>query len=119
LQVRLIADLSRTAEAAAVARDRVAHNILERAGDDLASGVASVVRGLDGAVGCEGCNECERFQVTWEGAVLRNSAIVRERFCSTLLQRVPEITIVPPRFDPIYGACLIGSRAVGWEMQKP
>ncbi len=119
LQVRLIADLSRMAEAAAAAHDGVAHNILERAGDELASGVASVVRALDGTIGCEGSDECERCQVTWEGAVLRNSAIVRERFCSTLLQRVPEITIVPPRFDPIYGAYLIGSRAVGWEMEKP
>jgi N-acetylglucosamine kinase-like BadF-type ATPase len=117
-QVHLIADLSRTAEAAAAARDGVAHNILERAGDELANGVASVAGALDGATGCEG-SEYERCQVTWEGAVLRNSAIVRERFCSTLLQRVPEITIVPPRFDPIYGAYLIGSRAVGWEMQKP
>ncbi len=117
-QVHLIADLSRTAEAAAAARDGVAHNILECAGDELASGVVSVAGALDGAIGREE-SEYERCQVTWEGAVLRNSAIVRERFCSTLLQRVPEITIVPPRFDPIYGAYLIGSRAVGWEMQKP
>jgi N-acetylglucosamine kinase-like BadF-type ATPase len=111
LQVRLIADLSRVAETAGNAGDHVANGILEQAGDELAAGVEAVVRRMHGAV-----EDCE---VTWEGSVLRNSAAVRERFRRSLGRRLPGISILPPRFDPVFGAYLLGRRALGWEIGTP
>jgi glucosamine kinase len=110
LQVRLIADLSRVAETAASAGDRVASGILESAGDELAAGVEAVVRRMHRSI-----REC---QVTWEGSVLRNSAMVQEQFRRSLDRRLPGISILPPRFDPVYGAYLIGRRALGWEREE-
>jgi glucosamine kinase len=110
LQVRLIADLSRVAETAASVNDRVATGILERAGDELAAGVEAVVQRMHCPL--------EECQVTWEGSVLRNSAVVQERFRRSLNRRLPGIPILPPRFDPVYGAYLMGKRALGWEMKK-
>jgi N-acetylglucosamine kinase-like BadF-type ATPase len=106
LPVRFIADLGRVAETAADVGDKVAKEILESAGDELASGVEAVVRRMSCSV--------DETQVTWEGSVLRNSTAVQKRFCSTLKTRLPGIFISPPRFDPVYGAYLIGKRTLGW-----
>ena len=110
LQVRLIANLSRAAEDAAEKGDAVADSILKRAGDELASGVEAVVRRMDGST--------EQHQVTWEGSVLRNSSVVQERFRQRLSQRLAGITILPPLFDPVYGAYLIGRKTLGWGEQE-
>lgn len=110
LQVRLIADLSRVAEDAAGEGDAVADSILKRAGDELASGVEAVVRRMD--------RSTEQRQVTWEGSVLRNSSVVQERFRRRLSERLPGIPILPPRFDPVYGAYLIGRKTLGWGAQE-
>lgn len=110
MRVRLIADLSRTTEAVAATGDPTALRILENAGDELAGGVEAVVRTL-GYSGSE-------YQVAWEGAVLRNSEIVRSRFCSSLAQHLPGVVIISPRFDPVYGAYLIASKTLGWETSK-
>lgn len=106
-QVRLIADLARTADAAAEAGDQVALEILQRAGDELARGAGAVIRTLkfDPSDCC----------VSWEGSVIRNSLKVRERFCSILGAAFPGVSIVPPRFDPVYGAYLVGCKSLGWE----
>lgn len=106
-QARLIADIARTADAAAEAKDQVALEILEQAGDELARGVGAIIRALN--------FETADCRVSWEGAVMRNSTVVRERFCSSLASAYSEVSIVPPRFDPLYGAYLIGCRSLGWE----
>jgi N-acetylglucosamine kinase-like BadF-type ATPase len=109
-QVRLIADLSRVAETATSAGDFMAIGILQQAGDELAAGAEAVVRRMHCPNG-----EC---QVTWEGSVLRNSPVVQERFRRSLDRRLSGISISPPRFDPVYGAYLIGKRTLGWEMEE-
>jgi N-acetylglucosamine kinase-like BadF-type ATPase len=106
-QVRMIADLARTADAAAEAGDQVALEILQRAGDELACGTGAVIRVLNFDP-----SDC---RVSWEGSVIRNSVKVRERFCSTLGAAFPGVSIVPPRFDPVHGAYLIGCKSLGWE----
>jgi N-acetylglucosamine kinase len=106
-QARLIADLARTADAAAEAGDQVAQEILEQAGDELARGAGAVIRALN--------FDTADCRVSWEGAVMRNSTVVRERFCSSLASAYSEVSIVPPRFDPLYGAYLIGCKSLGWE----
>ncbi len=110
MQVCMIAKLSWATEVAAAVGDSVALGILERAGDELARGVEAVVRTL--GYTCPGC------QVSWDGAVLRNSAIVRNRFSSSLIGRLPGVSITPPLFDPVYGAYLIGCKTLGWEIAK-
>lgn len=106
-QARLIADLACTVDAAAEDRDHVAQEILQQAGDELASGAGAVIRALNFDP-----SDC---RVSWEGSVIRNSVKVRERFCSTLGAAFPEVSIVPPRFDPVHGAYLIGCKSLGWE----
>lgn len=110
-QVRLIADLSRVTEMASNTNsDFVAHDILKRTGEELACGVEAVVRRMASPV--------EECQVSWEGSVLRNSAVVREQFRSSLGRRMLGISILPPRFDPVYGAYLIGRRVLDAEANK-
>jgi N-acetylglucosamine kinase-like BadF-type ATPase len=106
-QVRLIADLARMADAAAEAGDQVALELLQRAGDELARGAGAVIRALN--------FDSADCRVSWEGSVIRNSTKVRERFCSTLGAAFPRVSIVPPRFDPVHGAYLIGCKSLGWE----
>jgi N-acetylglucosamine kinase len=106
-QVRLIADLGRTAEVAAEAGDEVAQEILDGAGNELSRGAGAVIRALN--------FDTANCRVSWEGSVLRNSAKIRERFCSTLLAAFPGLSIVPPRFDPVFGAYLVGCKSLGWE----
>ena len=74
MRVRLIADLSRTTEAAAAAGDTVALGILRKAGDELAEGVQAVAKALP----------LQTAEVTWEGSVLRNSDLVRAQFVASL-----------------------------------
>lgn len=108
-QASLIASLAHAADAAAQAGDQAARQILEQAGEELARGVGAVLRVL----ACDVSSSC----VSWEGTVIRNSAIVRERFCSALTRGFPQVSLVPPRFDPLYGAYLIGCKSLGWEPQ--
>jgi len=108
MRVRLIADLSRTTEAAAAAGDTVALEILRKAGDELSRGVQAVAKALS--------MQPRGTEVTWEGSVLRNSELVRAQFITSLERVEPALTMVPPRFDPVYGAYLIGCKHIGWEV---
>jgi len=106
-QASLIASLARTADSAAQAGDAVAWKILEQAGDELARGTSAILRVLNFAPSSS--------RISWEGAVIRNSTVVRDRFCATLATSFPAALITPPRFDPLYGAYLIGCKSLGWE----
>jgi N-acetylglucosamine kinase-like BadF-type ATPase len=109
MQVNLIALLSLTTERVA-ATDEVARQILRIAGEELAHGVLAVARRMgDGSLG---------WKVSWEGGVLRNSTAVREQFCSAVKKELPGAAVVAPRFDPLYGAFLMGCKSLGWEIEK-
>lgn len=106
MEPREIAALSSVAYEAAVAGDEVARAIFLQAGEELAEGVEAAIRQL-GFTGAE-------TLVSYQGTVLEACALVRERFGEALKDRFPNIPIVPPRFEPVIGAYLLGCEATGW-----
>jgi N-acetylglucosamine kinase-like BadF-type ATPase len=105
MDARGFASLSPVVDAAAGAGDAVAQEILDRAGEELAAGAEALVRRLAMTQRCE---------VSWQGAVLDRCLRVRERFCAVLRERLPGVTVVAPAREPVYGAWLLGCRALGW-----
>jgi N-acetylglucosamine kinase-like BadF-type ATPase len=105
--VRLIALLSLTTERVAGAGDKVAREILWMAGEELARGVVAVARRMG--------DSSATWKVSWEGGVLRNSAAVRGHFCAAVTKQLPEASVMAPKFDPLYGAYLMGCKSLGWE----
>lgn len=110
MQVSLIALLSLTTERVAAAGDEVAQEILRMAGEELARGVVAVARRMG--------NSNTTWKVSWEGGVLRNSAVVREHFCSAVTKQLAGAVLIAPKFDPLYGAYLMGCKSLGWEIGK-
>jgi N-acetylglucosamine kinase-like BadF-type ATPase len=103
---RDIAALSSVAYDAAVAGDEVARKIFLQAGEELAESVAAAIWQLD-FTGTE-------VLVSYQGAVLEACALVRERFAGSLKNMFPNIAIIPPRFEPVIGAYLLGRQALQW-----
>ena len=110
MQVRLIALLSLTTERVAGAGDEVAREILGMAGEELARGVVAVARRMG--------DSSATWKVSWEGGVLRNSAVVRGHFCAAVTKQLPEAFVMAPKFDPLYGAYLMGCKSLGWENRE-
>jgi N-acetylglucosamine kinase-like BadF-type ATPase len=86
--------------------DEVATRICRQAGNDLARSVSAVVRRLP----------LRDKLVSYLGAVLRRSRIVRAAFVDALAADGMEVEVRPPRFDPIFGAVLLGAEAAGWRL---
>ena len=108
IEPREIAALSSVAYEAAVAGDEVARAIFLEAGEELAESVAAAIRQLD-FTGTE-------ILVSYQGSVLEACALVRERFGDALRDGFSNITIVPPRFEPVMGAYLLGCQALKWRV---
>jgi N-acetylglucosamine kinase-like BadF-type ATPase len=106
MESRQIAALSSVAYEAAVAGDEVARTIFTQAGEELAESVAAAIRQLDFS-GTE-------ILVSYQGAVLEACVLVRECFAAALRDVFPNISIVPPRFEPVIGAYLLGCQALEW-----
>jgi N-acetylglucosamine kinase-like BadF-type ATPase len=106
MEPREVAALSRVAYEVAEAGDEAARAIFLRAGEELAEAVEAAVRQL-GRAG-------SGVPVSYAGAVLTSCALVRERFSETLRRRLPGASILPPRFEPVLGAYLLGRTALGW-----
>lgn len=106
MEPREIAALGRVAYEVAEGGDEVARTIFLRAGEELAESVEAAIRQL-GFTGAE-------TLVSYQGAVLEACALVREHFSAALRDRFPGISIVPPRFEPVIGAYLLGCEATGW-----
>ena len=106
MEPREIAALSRVAYEVAEAGDRVAREIFLRAGEELADGVEAATKQI-------GLGESE-VTVSYQGAVLESCALVRGRFSETLRRRLPEVSILSPRFEPVIGAYLLGREALRW-----
>lgn len=101
-----IARLCRVAYEVAERGDPVARSIFLQAGEDLADSVAAAIRRLD----------LGTFEVlvSYQGAILRLCALLRQHFGQVLRQRFPNVTVVPPRLEPVGGAFLLGCEALGW-----
>lgn len=101
-----ISTLSLLADEAATAGDPLARSILEDAGRLLAANAAAAAR--QAGVGAD-------FRVSYAGAVLRGSRIVRNAFRNAL----PEANVTPPAHEPVFGAYLLGCRELRWEPKLP
>jgi hypothetical protein len=77
-----------------------------RAGEELADGVEAAARQL-------GFGQSE-VPVSYQGAVLESCELVRRWFGEALRRRLPEVSILSPRFEPVIGAYLLGREALGW-----
>jgi hypothetical protein len=77
-----------------------------RAGIDLAEGVAAVIHRL-GLAG-------QHRLVSYQGAVLESCASAREAFVRALGQRVNQLRVEAPMYEPIIGAYMLGRRALNW-----
>jgi N-acetylglucosamine kinase-like BadF-type ATPase len=106
MEPREVAALSLVAYEVAESGDEVARAIFLLAGEELAEAVEAAARRL-GMAGSE-------VPVSYQGSVLTSCALVRERFGETLRKRLPGALILPPRFEPLLGAYLLGREALGW-----
>lgn len=104
---REIAALAPVVSAAAEAGDAVADAICRRAGVDLARIVRTAAARTAGAAGC---------RVSYQGAVLERSVIVRRAFCEALADGVPSLRVSAPLLPAVAGAILLGAGAAGWEL---
>jgi N-acetylglucosamine kinase-like BadF-type ATPase len=105
---REIASLSRVAYAAAAAGDEVARRIFLQSGEELAEGVKAAINQLE-------WGDAEVF-VSCQGAILESCPLLFERFVETLKHNVPLVSVVPPRFEPVIGAYLLGCRELAWRL---
>jgi glucosamine kinase len=110
MELREIAALSRIAYEIAEKGDETAVKIFLQAGDELAESVAAALRRLNLA-------ETET-NVSYQGSVLESCALVREKFAESLNKDFPKVKLVAPRFKPVIGAFLLGSLALGWELDE-
>ena len=101
-----VAALGRVVDACAEEGDEVAAGICRQAGIDLARAVMALVHRLS----------LREKLVSYQGGVLRRSRLVRAAFVDAVTTDRPEIEVRPPRFDPIFGAVLLGAEAAGWRL---
>ena len=101
-----VAALASVVDACAEEGDEVAAGICRQAGTDLARGVTAVVHRLP----------LRQKLVSYQGGVLRRSRLVRAAFVDALAADRTGIEVRPPRFEPIFGAALLGAEAAGWRL---
>ena len=110
MEPRQIAALSRVAYEVAESGDQTARAIFTQAGEELAEGIAAAIKKLafDGT----------DLLVSYQGSILERCSLVCERFCQSLRQSFPAITIIPPRYKPVIGAFIIGCQSTGWKPDR-
>ena len=110
MEPRQIAALSEVTNKVAEAGDATAIEILRTAGAELAEGVLAALNRLNLAK--------TQSLVSYQGSVLQSSEIVRQNFRATVEANCPEASVIPPRFEPVMGAFLLGCEAIGWEIEN-
>jgi N-acetylglucosamine kinase-like BadF-type ATPase len=100
-----VAALARLVDSCAKDGDEVALKICRQAGADLARQVLAVLQRMP----------AQERAVSYQGAVLSRSALVREAFSAAVTSGANGVEIRPPVLEPIAGAVLLGARAVGWQ----
>jgi N-acetylglucosamine kinase-like BadF-type ATPase len=84
-------------------KDALARNVLERAGNELASLARNVIRRLFGAG--------DRVRVAMAGGVFRQSEVVRKVFYNTVIAEFPRATVRTEIVDAVDGALARARRA--------
>lgn len=107
MAAREIAALSRIAYQVAETGDDVARSIFLQAGEELAESVRAAISRLN--------LDKLATLVSYQGAVLDSCTLVRENFVACLKKSYPQASVLPPRFEPVIGAYLLGCEAIGWK----
>jgi glucosamine kinase len=104
LTKREIAAFTREVEKAAVAGDRVALTLFQRAADDLATQVRAPIEilGLDG-----------RFTIALVGGVFASGDLLRDPFEAAVREFAADAQFAVPEIPPVGGSLLLGLRAEG------
>jgi N-acetylglucosamine kinase-like BadF-type ATPase len=110
MEPRDIAALSRVAYEVAETGDEVARSIFFQAGNELAESVEATIRQLN--------FQTSEVKVSYQGSVMSSCRLLRERFVGQLQARVPKVVVASPEFEPVIGAYLLGSKALGWEVDE-
>lgn len=110
MEPREIAALSCVAYEVAEEGDGVARAIFIQAGEELAESVGAAIKRLDMKERTTLCS--------YQGAILDTCALVRESFIAHLERHFREASVVPPRFEPVIGAYLLGREALGWTLDS-
>ena len=108
MQPREIAALTPVAYQVAEVGDEVARNIFLCAGKELAESVEAAIRLLK--------LDQSDVLVSYQGAVLESCSLLRQQFVETLNHDMPKASIVPPAFEPVIGAYLLGCESLGWQV---
>ncbi|MCC7496586.1 MAG: hypothetical protein IT160_03340 [Bryobacterales bacterium] len=111
MDARAFAALSRVVDGAARDGDAVAAGILDRAAEELAVGTGAVIERLRAGAGASEwlCT------VSWAGSVLNRCQHVRRKFIATISSRLEGVKVMPPARRAVYGAWILGCRALGRE----
>jgi N-acetylglucosamine kinase len=101
LGVKEIAALAPIVDNAVVEGDRVANLIIDDAVNELVKATVTVINGIFA--------EGEFLEIVTTGSVWKSKSKMWERFVSCVN---PEIKVIFPRFEPVYGAGLLGLRSL-------
>lgn len=105
--VKVIAALAPIVDNAAAKGDEVANKIIDDAVEELVKATVTVIDGI--------FVKGEFLEVVTTGSVWKSKCKMRERFISCISQKFPEVKVIFPRFEPVYGAGLLGLKSLGEE----
>ena len=105
LGVKEIAALAPIIDNAAFLGDEVANKIIDNAVDELVKATVTIINEI--------FVEKEVLEVVTTGSVWKSKSQMWERFVSCINRDFPEIKVILPRFEAVYGAGLLGLRCLG------
>ena len=105
LSVKEIAGLAPVVDNAAFLGDEVANQIIDNAVDELVKATSVVIDEI--------FVEREFLEVVTTGSVWKGKSKIWERFVSCINRDFANVNVIFPRFEPIYGAGLLGLRSLG------
>ncbi len=106
--VKEIAALAPIVDNAAFEGDEVANNIIDDAVEELVKATVTVINGI--------FVEGEFLEVVTTGSVWKSKCKMCDRFVSCINNQFPEVKVVFPRFEAVFGAGLLGLRSLGEEV---
>ncbi|MGB6299216.1 MAG: BadF/BadG/BcrA/BcrD ATPase family protein [Rivularia sp. (in: cyanobacteria)] len=107
LGVKEIAALAPIVDNAAFLGDKVANQIIDDAVDELVKATVTVINEI--------FVEEEFVEVVTMGSVWKGKCKMWERFVSCINRDFVNVKVIFPRFEPVYGAGLLGLRCLGEE----
>ena len=103
--VKEIAALAPIVDNAAFEGDEVANQIIDDAVNELVKATVTVIDGI--------FVEGDFFEIVTTGSVWKSKCKMWERFVSCINNQFPEVKVIFPRFEAVYGAGLLGLRSLG------